>query len=41
MGGEALTVEQIEAIARLPARDVLHAQLVGMVASPLTGWSAA
>lgn len=37
MDGEALAVEQIQAIARLPARDVLHGQLVGMIASPLTG----
>ncbi|MGH2782585.1 MAG: 50S ribosomal protein L10 [Thermoleophilaceae bacterium] len=37
MGGEALTAEQIGALARLPARDVLHGQLVGMIASPITG----
>jgi large subunit ribosomal protein L10 len=37
MGGEALTAEQIGAIARLPAKDVLHGQLVGMIASPITG----
>ena len=30
-------VDDIKAIARLPARDVLHAQLVGMTAAPLTG----
>jgi large subunit ribosomal protein L10 len=35
--GEPLTVEQIESIARLPARDVLHGQFVGVLASPLTG----
>ena len=29
MDGEALTAEQIEALSRLPARDVLHGQLVG------------
>src|ERR687887_2184523 len=29
MGGETLTVEQLQALARLPARDVLHGQLVG------------
>ena len=29
MGGEALTAEQIVALSRLPARDVLHGQLVG------------
>jgi large subunit ribosomal protein L10 len=37
MNGEALTAEQIGAIARLPARDVLHGQLVGVIASPITG----
>jgi large subunit ribosomal protein L10 len=37
MGGEALTVEQITALSRLPARDVLHSQLVGVIASPITG----
>jgi large subunit ribosomal protein L10 len=37
VAGEELTVEQIQAIARLPARDVLYAQLVATVASPLTG----
>jgi large subunit ribosomal protein L10 len=37
MGGEALDAEQIRAISRLPARDVLYGQLVGMVASPITG----
>jgi large subunit ribosomal protein L10 len=37
MGGEAITVEQITALSRLPARDVLHSQLVGVIASPITG----
>jgi large subunit ribosomal protein L10 len=37
MEGTFVTVDQIEAIARLPARDVLHGQFVGMLASPLTG----
>jgi len=37
MGGDPLTVEQIEALAKLPARDVLNAQLAGTIASPLTG----
>ena len=37
MGGDAITVEQIEELSRLPARDVLHGQLVGMIASPITG----
>ena len=29
MGGEAISAEQIAALSRLPARDVLHEQLVG------------
>ncbi len=37
MDGEALTVDQLMALSRLPAREVLHAQLVGVVASPITG----
>jgi large subunit ribosomal protein L10 len=37
MNGETLEVAQIQAIAKLPARDVLYGQLVGMIASPLTG----
>ena len=35
--GETLEPEQIVAISRLPAREVLYGQLVGMVASPITG----
>jgi large subunit ribosomal protein L10 len=37
MGGESLTVEQITELSRLPALDVLHGQLVGVIASPITG----
>ena len=37
MDGEPLTVEEIESIARLPAREVLHGQFVGVLASPITG----
>jgi large subunit ribosomal protein L10 len=37
MDGQALVAEQVSAIARLPSRDILHAQLVNIVASPLTG----
>jgi large subunit ribosomal protein L10 len=37
MGGEAITAEQITALSRLPAREVLHGQLVAMVAAPITG----
>src|SRR4051812_18802316 len=35
--GDALDAEQILAISRLPTRDVLYGQLVGMVAAPITG----
>jgi large subunit ribosomal protein L10 len=37
MNGDGLTVEQLEELSRLPSRDVLHGQLVGMIASPITG----
>jgi large subunit ribosomal protein L10 len=37
MNGEPLTAEQIAELARLPARDVLHGQVVGMIAAPITG----
>jgi large subunit ribosomal protein L10 len=37
MDGAPLDADQIRAISRLPARDVLYGQLVGVVASPLTG----
>jgi large subunit ribosomal protein L10 len=37
MNGNALSAEEIRSIARLPAREVLHGQLVGAVASPLAG----
>jgi large subunit ribosomal protein L10 len=37
MAGEVLTAEQIGEIARLPAKDALHGQLVGVIASPITG----
>ena len=37
MNGNALSAEDVRSIARLPARDLLNAQLVGAVASPLTG----
>ena len=38
MNGEPLSVEQLEMLSRLPARDILHGQLVGMIASPITGF---
>jgi large subunit ribosomal protein L10 len=37
MDGEALDPDSFTAIAKLPGRDALNAQLAGMVASPLTG----
>jgi len=37
LGDQVLTIDEIKSIARLPARDVLHTQLVGTVASPITG----
>jgi large subunit ribosomal protein L10 len=40
MNGKPLTGDEIVAISRMPSRDVLYGQLVGMVASPLTGLAA-
>ena len=37
MNGAPLAAPEIEAIAKLPPREVLYGRLVGMVASPLTG----
>jgi large subunit ribosomal protein L10 len=37
LGGEVLEADQIRAISRLPAREVLYGQLVGIVASPVSG----
>jgi large subunit ribosomal protein L10 len=37
MNGDPLSIEQLEALSKLPARDVLHGQLVGVIASPITG----
>ena len=37
MNGEALEADQIRAISRLPSREALYGQLVGIVASPVTG----
>ena len=37
MEGNALDVDQIRSLSRLPSRDVLYGQLVGVVASPVTG----
>ena len=41
MNGDTLSADQIDAIAKLPSRDVLYGRLVGMVASPLTGLAGA
>ena len=41
MNSEALSPEQMDAIARLPTREVLYGRLIGMVASPLTGLASA
>jgi large subunit ribosomal protein L10 len=37
MDGQSLSTEQVGAIAKLPSRDILNAQLVNIVAAPLTG----
>src|SRR6266852_6703334 len=37
MEGAALDVEQIRSLSRLPSREVLYGQLVGVVASPNSG----
>jgi large subunit ribosomal protein L10 len=37
MDGQALDAEQIRSISRLPSREVLYGQLVGVVASPVSG----
>ena len=36
MNGEPLTAEQIDSISRLPGREALHAQFVGVLASPIS-----
>jgi len=37
MGGEEIAAEEIRALSKLPSRDVLYGQLVGIVASPVGG----
>ncbi len=37
MDGQSLAAEDVSAIAKLPSRDILNAQLVNIVAAPLTG----
>ena len=37
MDGKELTIADLEALSKLPSLDVMHGQLVGMIASPLAG----
>jgi large subunit ribosomal protein L10 len=37
MDGRELTIADIESLSRLPSLEVMHGQLVGMIASPLVG----
>ena len=37
MDGTTLDVDQIRALSRLPSREVLYGQLVGVIASPVSG----
>lgn len=37
MGGEVIDADTIKSLSKLPSRDVLYGQLVGIVASPITG----
>ncbi|MHB8492519.1 MAG: 50S ribosomal protein L10 [Solirubrobacteraceae bacterium] len=37
MGAESLAPEQLTALSRLPSREVLYGQLVGVIASPVSG----
>ncbi len=37
MNGAPLSADDIKSIARLPAREVLHGQLVGTIAAPISG----
>ena len=37
LGGTTLSADDVRSIARLPSRDVLHAQLVGTIAAPISG----
>jgi large subunit ribosomal protein L10 len=40
MDGRALSPDEIVSISRLPSREVLYGQLVGLIASPLSGLAA-
>src|SRR4051794_26242508 len=37
MDGKELTVEDIESLSRLPSLEVMHGQLVGLIAMPISG----
>jgi large subunit ribosomal protein L10 len=37
LNGNALSADDVRSIARLPSREVLHAQLVGTIAAPISG----
>jgi large subunit ribosomal protein L10 len=37
MGGELLTAEQVEALAKLPTLDQLRGQLIGLISAPAQG----
>jgi large subunit ribosomal protein L10 len=37
LGEQVLSVDELRALSRLPARDVMYGQLVGMIASPVSG----
>lgn len=37
MEGQIVSVEQFQALTKLPSRDVLNGQLVGMIAMPISG----
>jgi large subunit ribosomal protein L10 len=37
MDGAPVSIDEIKAIAKLPSREALYAQLVGLVASPISG----
>lgn len=37
MDGQVISAEQFTALTKLPSRDVLNGQLVGMLAAPITG----
>jgi large subunit ribosomal protein L10 len=41
MDGQALSPEDVDAIAQLPSRDVLIGRLVGLIASPISGLATA